>query len=222
MRLGARHSVGAAAGERGQHLEPVLDQPSADGRAHHAGRDHCDHGIMVIAPIHSNPAWPESCCHVCALGKALGARAVMPVLGNPEHFGFASLKRPPDAAAALIRTYTVTDNLDRRPPPSRARQPHAGERRRARCLRPCQHAPSGDPGRYLLSRSRSPALIEPATFSSSRSIPSRSQPPTAQLYAERVIHGCIYQARPDVMAVVPSPCSARHAVLHYRSAPHSR
>ena len=26
-------------------------------------------------------------------------------------------------------------------------------------------------------------------------------PPTAQLYAERVIHGCIYQARPDVMAV---------------------
>src|SRR5262249_59153406 len=26
-------------------------------------------------------------------------------------------------------------------------------------------------------------------------------PPTVQLYAERVIHGCIYQARPDVMAV---------------------
>jgi ribulose-5-phosphate 4-epimerase/fuculose-1-phosphate aldolase len=26
-------------------------------------------------------------------------------------------------------------------------------------------------------------------------------PPTVQLYAERVIHGCIYQARPDVTAV---------------------
>ena len=27
------------------------------------------------------------------------------------------------------------------------------------------------------------------------------RPPKVHLYAERVIHGCIYQARPDVMAV---------------------
>jgi len=43
----------------------------------------------------------------------------------------------------------------------------------------------GDPGRYFLPRSRSPAV----------------KPPKVHMYAERVIHGCIYQARPDVMAV---------------------
>jgi hypothetical protein len=32
-----------------------------------------------------------------------------------------------------------------------------------------------DPGRYLLARSRSPELIEPAISSSSRSTPSRSR-----------------------------------------------
>jgi len=58
-----------------------------------------------------------------------------------------------------------------------------------------------DPDRYLLSRSRSPELIEPAdvleyTVDSQPVVPSRQQ-----LYAERVIHGEIYRARPDVMAV---------------------
>jgi HCOMODA/2-hydroxy-3-carboxy-muconic semialdehyde decarboxylase len=58
-----------------------------------------------------------------------------------------------------------------------------------------------EPGRYLLSRSRSPALIE-ATDILEFTLDSRPvDPPTVQLYAERVIHGCIYQARPDVMAV---------------------
>jgi ribulose-5-phosphate 4-epimerase/fuculose-1-phosphate aldolase len=58
-----------------------------------------------------------------------------------------------------------------------------------------------DPNRYLLSRSRSPGLIEAADI---LEFTLDSQPvdkPTVQLYAERVIHGCIYQARPDVTAV---------------------
>lgn len=59
----------------------------------------------------------------------------------------------------------------------------------------------GDPGRYLLSRSRSPGLIEPDDILEFTLDSQPVAPPSVQLYAERVIHGCIYQARPDVMAV---------------------
>jgi ribulose-5-phosphate 4-epimerase/fuculose-1-phosphate aldolase len=59
----------------------------------------------------------------------------------------------------------------------------------------------GDPGRYLLSRSRSPALIEPGDILEFTLDSEPVRPPSAHLYAERVIHGCIYQARPDVTAV---------------------
>jgi ribulose-5-phosphate 4-epimerase/fuculose-1-phosphate aldolase len=58
-----------------------------------------------------------------------------------------------------------------------------------------------DPGRYLLSRSRSPALIEADDILEFTLDSEPVERPTAQLYAERVIHGCLYQARPDVMAV---------------------
>jgi HCOMODA/2-hydroxy-3-carboxy-muconic semialdehyde decarboxylase len=58
-----------------------------------------------------------------------------------------------------------------------------------------------DPNRYLLSRSRSPALIEPADILEYTLNSEPVKPPKVQLYAERVIHGCIYQARSDVMAV---------------------
>lgn len=59
-----------------------------------------------------------------------------------------------------------------------------------------------DPGRYLLSRSRSPLLIEPDDVLEFTLDSEPVKPPTAAHYAERVIHGCIYQARPEVMAVV--------------------
>ncbi|HUI15752.1 MAG TPA: class II aldolase/adducin family protein [Xanthobacteraceae bacterium] len=59
----------------------------------------------------------------------------------------------------------------------------------------------GDPGRYLLPRSRSPALIEPADILEFTLDSEPVRRPAAHLYAERVIHGCIYQARPDVTAV---------------------
>ncbi len=59
----------------------------------------------------------------------------------------------------------------------------------------------GDPQRYLLSRSRSPELIEPAdilefTLDSKLLTPGDFLP-----YGECVIHGEIYKARPDVTAV---------------------
>jgi ribulose-5-phosphate 4-epimerase/fuculose-1-phosphate aldolase len=59
-----------------------------------------------------------------------------------------------------------------------------------------------DPGRYLLSRSRSPLLIEPDDILEFTLDSAPVRPPKVQLYAERVIHGCIFAARSDVMAVV--------------------
>ena len=58
-----------------------------------------------------------------------------------------------------------------------------------------------DPGRYLLPRSRSPELIEPADILEFTLDSAPVVPPTVQMYSERVIHGEIYKARPDVMAV---------------------
>src|SRR5207245_5053406 len=60
----------------------------------------------------------------------------------------------------------------------------------------------GDPERYLLPRSRSPQLIEPSDVLEFTLDSEPVKPATEKLFAERVIHGCIYQARPDVMAVV--------------------
>jgi HCOMODA/2-hydroxy-3-carboxy-muconic semialdehyde decarboxylase len=59
----------------------------------------------------------------------------------------------------------------------------------------------GDPSRFLLSRSRSPQLVEPADLIEFTLDAEPVRPSTERLFAERVIHGCIYQARPDVMAV---------------------
>jgi HCOMODA/2-hydroxy-3-carboxy-muconic semialdehyde decarboxylase len=58
-----------------------------------------------------------------------------------------------------------------------------------------------DPGRYLLSRSRSPQLVEPTDILEYTLDSEPVKPAKLPLYAERVIHGCIYQARRDVMAV---------------------
>jgi ribulose-5-phosphate 4-epimerase/fuculose-1-phosphate aldolase len=56
-------------------------------------------------------------------------------------------------------------------------------------------------GRYLLSRSRSPELVTKSDIVEfdldSNPIDQRGR----NLYIERPIHGCIYQARPDVTAV---------------------
>ena len=59
-----------------------------------------------------------------------------------------------------------------------------------------------DPGRYLLSRSRGPELVQESDIFEFTLDSEPVVPPKVRLYSERVIHGCIYQARPDVMAVV--------------------
>jgi HCOMODA/2-hydroxy-3-carboxy-muconic semialdehyde decarboxylase len=58
-----------------------------------------------------------------------------------------------------------------------------------------------DPNRYFLSRSRAPALIEPGDIIEYTLDSDPVRPPSATQYSERVIHGEIYKARPDVMAV---------------------
>jgi ribulose-5-phosphate 4-epimerase/fuculose-1-phosphate aldolase len=58
-----------------------------------------------------------------------------------------------------------------------------------------------NPGRYFLSRSRSPLLIEQEDILEYTLDSEPVRPPKTLLYAERVIHGCIYQARADVAAV---------------------
>ena len=58
-----------------------------------------------------------------------------------------------------------------------------------------------DPRRYLMSRSRAPELVEPDDILEF-TLDSKSVKPTdLRLYGERVIHGEIYQARPEVNAV---------------------
>jgi ribulose-5-phosphate 4-epimerase/fuculose-1-phosphate aldolase len=59
-----------------------------------------------------------------------------------------------------------------------------------------------DSSRYLLSRSRAPELVQPADILEFTLDSEPVVAPTARLYAERVIHGEIYKARPDVQAVV--------------------
>jgi HCOMODA/2-hydroxy-3-carboxy-muconic semialdehyde decarboxylase len=62
----------------------------------------------------------------------------------------------------------------------------------------------GAAGRFLLSRSRSPALVEAADIMEFEQdgtvVGDDPRPP----YVERFIHGSIYRARPDVMAVAHS------------------
>ena len=58
-----------------------------------------------------------------------------------------------------------------------------------------------DPSRYLLSRSRGPELVQPEDIFEYDLDSQPLKPPTQRMYSERVIHGEIYRARPDVHAV---------------------
>src|SRR5471032_2618428 len=66
----------------------------------------------------------------------------------------------------------------------------------------------GNPGRYFLSRSRAPELVTPDDFIEydldSQKVGAGDQPQ----YSERVIHGEIYKARPEVMSVCHHHCPA--------------
>ena len=85
---------------------------------------------------------------------------------------------------------------------TRSRSPIAcAPTRCARCLRPCRARHPDDPNRYLLSRSRAPELVEPGDIFEFTLDSEPVTPTNVRLYGERVIHGEIYKARPDVMAV---------------------
>lgn len=58
-----------------------------------------------------------------------------------------------------------------------------------------------DPNRYLLSRSRAPELVSPEDFIEYDLESQPARDPGVGQYSERVIHGEIYKARPEVMAV---------------------
>lgn len=58
-----------------------------------------------------------------------------------------------------------------------------------------------DPGRYLMSRSRGPELVQPEDIHEFTLDSQIVKPIEARLYGERVIHGEIYKARPEVNAV---------------------
>lgn len=58
-----------------------------------------------------------------------------------------------------------------------------------------------DPGRYLMSRSRAPELVTADDIQEFTLDSQIVKPIEARLYGERVIHGEIYKARPEVNAV---------------------
>jgi HCOMODA/2-hydroxy-3-carboxy-muconic semialdehyde decarboxylase len=58
-----------------------------------------------------------------------------------------------------------------------------------------------DPGRFLLSRHRAPELVEPVDILEYTLDAEPVAPTAVRHYGERIIHGCIYQARGDVVAV---------------------
>jgi HCOMODA/2-hydroxy-3-carboxy-muconic semialdehyde decarboxylase len=64
------------------------------------------------------------------------------------------------------------------------------------------------PDRYLLSRSRAPELVEPSDFIEYDLDSQPVREPSATQYSERVIHGEIYKARPDVNSVCHHHCPA--------------
>jgi ribulose-5-phosphate 4-epimerase/fuculose-1-phosphate aldolase len=69
-----------------------------------------------------------------------------------------------------------------------------------------------DPKRYFISRHRAPELVELSDLIEMDLDSKPVRPTEARLYSERVIHGEIYKARPDVNAVVHHHA---HAVLPY-------
>lgn len=66
------------------------------------------------------------------------------------------------------------------------------------------HVSARDPhraDRFYLSRARAPGLVEPGDILEFDLGSAPVAPTEHRVFAERVIHGCIYRARPDVMAV---------------------
>ena len=59
-----------------------------------------------------------------------------------------------------------------------------------------------DPERFFLAHSKSPSLVEASDIVEHTLDGRAAQPEKRPLYLERFIHAAIYEARPDVIAVV--------------------
>jgi ribulose-5-phosphate 4-epimerase/fuculose-1-phosphate aldolase len=59
-----------------------------------------------------------------------------------------------------------------------------------------------NPGRFFLSRSRSPEIVDLDDIMEFNLDGTPAEPATRQMYSERVLHGAVFAARPDVGAVV--------------------
>jgi ribulose-5-phosphate 4-epimerase/fuculose-1-phosphate aldolase len=66
----------------------------------------------------------------------------------------------------------------------------------------------GDPQRYLLSRARSPEMVEEADIREFTLDGTPLVDDGVEQYAERFIHGAIYEAQPDIKAVVHAHAEA--------------
>lgn len=73
-----------------------------------------------------------------------------------------------------------------------------------------------NPNRYFLSRSRAPELVTPDDFVEYDLDSNPIKEPGVGQYSERVIHGEIYKARPDVMSVCHHHCPAFMPLLANR------
>jgi ribulose-5-phosphate 4-epimerase/fuculose-1-phosphate aldolase len=73
-----------------------------------------------------------------------------------------------------------------------------------------------NPNRYFLSRSRAPELVTPDDFIEYDLDSNPIKEPGIGQYSERVIHGEIYKARPDVMSVCHHHCPAFMPLLANR------
>ena len=99
------------------------------------------------------------------------------------------------------------------------REPHPRARRRGRCVRPRQHPPPGASRIATSCRARArPSASRSTTSWSSRSTARRSTPAGRKPYAERFIHGAVYEARPEVQRRRPQPQPQRDSVRHHRHA----
>src|SRR3989442_10061467 len=70
------------------------------------------------------------------------------------------------------------------------------------------HRHPDDPGRYLLARSVAPELVERGDIVEFTLDGTPTREETRALYLERFIHGAIYEARSDVMAVAHAHAEA--------------
>src|SRR5262249_49626343 len=158
-------------------------------------RRRCAQSADIVAP------WQGGSPRAAAMRACHAAPGTSARLGNGGHFGFAPAGSKTTRGPVEKQETPVPDDLaavgSQLAPANRML---ANEGVQVAFGHVSRRHPT-DSGRYLLSRSRSPGVVEAVDILEFTLDSEPVARPTVQLYAERVIHGCIYQARQDVMAV---------------------